>query len=83
MCSKNVSANNKFHVKFISNFYRNSNTAMTNNVYNFFSSTKSLAGNMSKNYLYIWVPVNWKNREKYIDDYFDMVVNNENYIYKG
>ena len=56
---------------------------MTNNVYNFFSSTKSLTGNMNKNYLNIWVPVNWKNREQYIDDYFDMVVNNENYIYKG
>ena len=83
MYSKNVSASTKFQVKSKSNFYRNSNTTMTYNVDNFFRSTKSLTGNMNKNYLSIWVPVNWKNREKYIDDYFDMAVNNENYIYKG
>ena len=83
MYSKNDSASTKFRAKPKSNLYRNSNTTMTYNADNFFRSTKSLTGNMNKNYLSIWVPVNWKNREKYIDDYFDMVVNNENYIYKG
>src|SRR5574338_627911 len=83
MYNKNVSATTKFRVKSKSNFHRNSKTAMTNNVYNFFRSTKSLTGNMNKNYLSIWVPVNWKNREKCINNYFDMVVNNKNYIYKG
>ena len=83
MYSKNDSASTKFRVKPKSNFYRNSNTTMTYNVDNFSRSTKSLTGNMNKNYLSIWVLVNWKNREKYIDNYFNMIFNNENYIYKG
>ena len=78
MYYKNLTASTKERVTRRSNFYRNSNASMTRNIYN-----RSTKRNINRNYLSIWVPVNWKNREKYIDDYFDSVVKNKNFIFKG
>ena len=76
MYDKNITASTNAHPK--PNYYRNSNTSMTSGIYNKYRSTKR---NITRDYLSIWVPVSWKNREKYIDDYFDSVVNTENYIF--
>ena len=78
MYNKNITASTNAHPR--SNYYRNSNTSLTRDLYN---RSRSMKRNINRDYLSIWVPVSWKNREKYIDDYFDSVVNNENFIFKG
>ena len=75
---KNITASTNVHPR--PNYYRNSNTSTTSGIYNKYRSTKR---NITRDYLSIWVPVSWKNREKYIDDYFDSVVNNKKIIFKG